>query len=56
MQAQLRLAGAICLTNSAARAALASTAFVTVVDGASLNASKSIRVGSNRWAAAIAKP
>ena len=52
----LRLAGALCLTNSAARGALANTVLVTVVDRASLNASKSIRVGSNRWSAAIETP
>jgi hypothetical protein len=55
MQAQLRLAGALCPTNSAARGAIAKTVFFTVVDGASLNASKSICVGSNRWGVAIAK-
>ncbi len=46
----------LCPTNSAALAALANTDFVTVVDSAALDASNSIRVGSNVWAVAIAKP
>jgi hypothetical protein len=51
----LRLAGALRLTDSAARGAFPKTAFVTI-DGASVSASKSIRLGSSRSAVAIAKP